>query len=81
MSNITSANVKCPFGICSKLVNKNHKAILCDNCRYWILYKCHGLTINDLLFCHLVMRYGVVKTVLLPYFPFAQLMILNCIVL
>eukprot|EP00111_Clytia_hemisphaerica_P021280 TCONS_00062636-protein len=39
--------VKFPCGICKKPVAKNHRAIQCDNCSYWVHIKCNNTTDND----------------------------------
>ena len=36
-----------PCGICQKNVNRNQKAILCDNCKHWIHIKCNGTTADE----------------------------------
>ena len=35
--------IKDPCKICQKAVHKNHKAIRCDQCKYWVHIKCNQL--------------------------------------
>ena len=81
MSNITITN-KCPCGICSRPVKKGMISL------YVVVTAFIGFTTNVMdypltiiVFYNQVRRYGIVNTVLLPYFLFPLLMILNYIAL
>ncbi|VDI02709.1 Hypothetical predicted protein [Mytilus galloprovincialis] len=39
--------IKYPCGVCSKPVAKNHRALECDSCTYWVHIKCGGITPSD----------------------------------
>ena len=32
-----------PCGVCKKAVAKNHKAVECNNCKYWVHIKCNKI--------------------------------------
>ena len=42
-----SSGVKYPCGVCGKSVAKNHRAIQCDLCDYWIHIKCNKFDKKD----------------------------------
>ena len=46
-SNKTRRACKCPCSVCSKSVNKNQKAIQCDQCNSWSHASCNGISKSE----------------------------------
>ena len=72
MSSITNdhpPNSSC--GISSRTVNRNHKAIQCDSCVYWIHYKCNALTMNYYFLLQSSGEVWYCKNYIASIFPFS----------
>ena len=76
--------MKYPCEICNKSVHKNHRAIQCDICQYWIHIKCNGVSLNDYHDLQLSDDQWFCKKCISDIFPFSSLYdtelnnLLNC---
>ena len=43
----TRSCVKDPCGVCKKTVKTEHKAILCNSCKFWSHIVCNGISLNE----------------------------------
>ena len=70
MSVITNTNYKYSCGFCSKIVNTNHKAVLCGIRLHWNHFKCSGLSLNEYCLLQSNIELWYCKQCIALIFPF-----------